>query len=258
MSTAPSMNKTILTVALALAAFTASAQTATPPVLKLPLAQGLKVHKSFEGPSGLTGWVLVKGNNDPLVVFTTADGKTLMSGAVLDESGTNLVAGYAEQHSPKPDYSNFADGLATASHAVQGDPKGKNVVYAFFDTACPYCNVAYNSFKSAQTSGTQVRWIPVAFLQKKSTGQAAAILGAKDPSAALAEHEQVFKSGGLAPVEGDATTTKKLEENLKLFRDMGFSGVPAILYRTPDGRMAAVKGAPSATDMPKILAGAGR
>lgn len=249
------MKKLLLVTALSLASLTAFAQSNIPSVLKAPIAQGLKVHKSFDGPSGLTGWVLLKSPTEPIIVFTTSDGKTLMSGAVLDETGRNLVEGYLDAHAPKADYTPFIADLAKATAIVQGDPKAKNIIYAFFDPTCPYCNLAYTSFKTALKPGSQVRWIPVAFLSTKSAGQAAALLTAADPVQAMEQHEATFKAGGIAQAEMTPEAKKKLDENLKMFRDMGFKGVPAIMYRTADGRWDAVKGAPGPAELSKVLTG---
>ncbi len=250
------MKHTLLALAAAACALASQAQNASaiPAALKVPLAQGLKVHKSFRGPSGLEGWVLLRNGDEPLIVFTTADGKTLLSGAALDEQGRDLVPGYVEAHAPKPDFSSFVPQLARAPAIVQGDPRGSLVLYAFFDPTCPFCNLAYGSFKASLKPGMQVRWIPIDYLSPKAAGQAAALLAASDGSAALHEHEQRFKTGGIAAVDVTPEARKKLDENLKLFHVMGFKGVPAILYRSGDGRWDALSGAPGAQDMARLLA----
>lgn len=253
------MKHTLLALAAAASALTSYAQNtpSMPAALKVPLAQGLTVHKSFRGPSGLQGWVLLRNGDEPVIVFTTADGKTLLSGAALDEQGRDLVPSYVEAHAPKPDFSSYVPQLARAPAIVQGDPRGTQVFYAFFDPTCPFCNLAYGSFKASLKPGMQVRWIPIDYLSPKAAGQAAALLTASDPGAALRQHEESFRSGGIAAVEVAPEARKQLNENLKLFHLMGFKGVPAILYRSNDGRWDALSGAPGAQDMARLLASRG-
>lgn len=250
------MKHTLLAFAAMACVLSSQAQSASsiPAALKAPLAQGLKVHKSFRGPSGLEGWVLLRNGDEPIIVFTTADGKTLLSGPALDEQGRDLLPSYFEAHAPKPDFSSFVPQLARAPAIVQGDARGTQVLYAFFDPTCPFCNLAYGSFRNSLKPGMQVRWIPIDYLSAKAAGQAAALLTASDPGAALRQHEESFRSGGIAAVDVTPEARKQLDENLKLFHVMGFKGVPAILYRSQDGRWDALSGAPGAQDMARLLA----
>lgn len=249
------MKQSLLALAVSAWALTSHAQTPpVPAALKSPLAQGLKVHSSFRGPSGLAGWVLLRNGDEPLIVFTTADGKTLLSGAVLDEKGRDLVPGYVERYAPKPDFTSYLPQLSRAPAIIQGDARGTQVLYAFFDPTCPFCNLAYGSFKANLQPGMQVRWIPIDYLSPKAAGQAAALLTAGDPGAALLRHEESFKTGGIAAIDVTPGIRKQLDENLKLFHVMGLSGVPAILYRSDDGRWEALSGTPNAQDMARLLA----
>jgi thiol:disulfide interchange protein DsbG len=224
-----------------------------PPALAMPLAQGLAVHRSFPGPSGLTGWVLLKDGRDPVVVFTTADGRTLLAGAALDAKGRNLVHRYVERYAPKTDYAAFVQKLAGASAIVQGDPAAQRVIYAFFDPGCVHCNAAYSALGRQLQAETHVRWVPLAFLTPRSAGQAATLMTHPDPSAAMARHEESFRQGGVAPSEVTADVKKKLDEHQQLFSAMGFKAVPTLLYRTADGRWDAMTGAPSAAEAGKLF-----
>lgn len=230
----------------------AAAQPERPPVIRMAVSQGLSVHKSFEGPSGLTGWVLVRRQGEPLLVFTTADGKTLLSGAAVSDKGENLVEALSKEHFPRTDYERFRKRLGQAPAILQGPALGKSVVYAFFDPVCPYCNAAYAALKPLAETGLQVRWIPVAYLNTRSTGQAAALLQAGDPSAALAEHEQKFSGGGIASVTPSAGVKQSLDSNLALFREMGFKGVPALLFSGPSGDLEVINGAPQPADLARL------
>ncbi len=255
------LSRIFVLTALVAASLTALAQSSpvgqnvpVPDALKPPLSQGMKVYKSFNGPSGLTGWVLLQSSNQPVIVFTTTDGKTLISGALIDTSGRNLIPGYAEAETPKADFSSDVPALAAAPAVVQGDPEGKNVIYVFFDPTCHYCNVTYLALKASLRKGTRVHWIPTPVLAPNSAGQSAAIYDAQDSAAALDAHELAYAQGGIKPIAVSSETKQQFDANIKLFHAMKFQGVPAIVYQTPEGRWDAVNSAPTPRDLVKMLA----
>jgi len=83
-------------------------------MLELPLpitraiAQGMALESRFKAESELTGWVLSLDDQFTLV-YTTPDHRTLISGALINEAGTNLSELYAQQYFPKPDFSLLED-----------------------------------------------------------------------------------------------------------------------------------------------------
>lgn len=225
-----------------------------PEALKAAQSQGFKAVSHFAVSAEVSGWVLVSASEpmqDPVILYVTRDGKYGFPGPLLDSAGRNLTERHLQQFAPKPDFGSFVAKLAAAPSIPQGPASGR-VVYAFFDPTCPYCNVAYQSF--AKEPRLKVQWIPVAFLSQKSAGQAAAMMMAADPVAAMAEHEATFRSGGLSPVAAiPADVSKKLADNLSLFREMGFKGVPAVIYKNQQGVWAAEKGAPNQATIARML-----
>jgi thiol:disulfide interchange protein DsbG len=129
------------------------------------------------------------------------------------------------------------------------DGNSKHLIYVFFDLNCPYCNKVYDGLRpQVEKSEVELRWIPVGILTITSPGKAAALLEAKDPTAALHENEKKFSMatgslGGLAeePVPRDETL-KRLDRNLALLQRSGTDAVPSLLFRSKDGRAHFIRG----------------
>lgn len=245
--------------AAALAAMMSSAFAAAdtvPKILDLPIKQGMKVVNKFQAANNLQGWVLQRGTQNS-VVFTSADGKYLFAGALIDESGKNLTQAYTEQYVPKPDYTKLYSQLESSAYVAEG-AKGaavKGTIYAFLDPNCIFCHFAWKAFQPYEKAGLQVRWVPVGFLKPDSKGKAAALLEAADVDAAMEKNETEFvketESGGIKAVEriSDATA-KKLQANAKLMADFGFGGTPAIVYKGKDGKVVVKPGMPRLSELP--------
>lgn len=250
------MKKIALGMALAAlmtSAFAQAADEKLPKVLDLPVNQaGMKVVNKFKAAGGLNGWVLQQGGQNS-VVFTTTDGKHLIAGALIDETGQNLTAQYAEKYVPKPEYEKLMPQLEKSAYVTMG-AKGnaaKSTIYAFYDPNCSFCHLAYKALKNYEGAGLQVRWVPVAFLGPTSSTKATAILEASNPEAAL--HENETTNGGIKPADkvSDAVA-KKLEANSKLMQSFGFSGTPGIVYKDKNGKVMTKNGMPRLSELPTI------
>lgn len=114
-------------------------------------------------------------------------------------------------------------------------------VIFFIDLNCPACANLWRWFNAPARRQWATYWIPVAYMNKTSTGRAAALLRAPDPYAALAQNfgpgfDQDRRIGALA--EADAPT---LDERSAIRANTGFwNGIfpstPLMLYRTADGK----------------------
>jgi thiol:disulfide interchange protein DsbG len=251
------MKKLLLGAALAsLMATSAFAADDVPKVLDAPVKAGMKIINKFPAGGGLQGWVLSQGGQNS-VVYTTADGKFLMAGALIDEAGTNLTAQYAEKYIPKPEYDKLLPQLEKSAYIVSG-AKGsaaKSTVYAFIDLNCGYCAMAYKALVPYEAAGLQVRWVPVAFLNATSNTKAAALFESSNPEAALRAHELAFgkEGAGIKPAASvSADIAKKLEANGKLMRDFGFNGTPGIVFKDKNGKVMTRNGMPRMSDLPTI------
>jgi thiol:disulfide interchange protein DsbG len=247
--------------AIALAAmslsFAAHADTALPKALSMPLQNGMKIEKSFPAASGLTGWVLSpedKKGGQPSIVYTTADGNLLIAGLLVDASGANLSQQYSDAQLPKTDLSAALAKLEKSTYVVEGAKNPKQIVYAFSDPNCPFCNLMWKAVRPYEAEGLQMRWVQVAFLRPDSAGKAAALLEAKDKDAAMMSNETNFdfqhEEGGIKPVEVSPTVKAQLAANAALMQEMGFTGTPAMVYKdAKTGQVVSKPGMPHPSEL---------
>lgn len=140
------------------------------------------------------------------------------------------------------------------------DGQSKHVLYVFFDPNCPYCHKLYEALRDPVALGeVELRWIPVGISRESSLGKAAAILEAKNPVDAFHynEHHFTFDGGKFGGIEEEPLpreeTLKKLAANLRLLERAGALAVPAMLFRTRDGSVRYVPGAPPAATLEEIV-----
>lgn len=233
-----------------------TAAAKTPEVLDQAVKVGLTVEKSFKAVPGLDGWVVKDRSGQYSVIYTTPDGKHLVSGLLIDAKGQNLTQSFAETHIPKPDYAKHWGALEKSNWVATGERQNpKSVIYAFLDPNCVFCSLAAKAFVPYEKVGLQVRWIPVGLLAQDSLGKAAAVLESANPGETLARHEMAYGKAGadtLKAVKPKPETAKKLQENAKLMADMGFTGTPATLYKDAKGNVMAQGGMMRLADLPSI------
>jgi len=141
-----------------------------------------------------------------------------------------------------------------------GDGKSAHIIYVFFDPNCPYCHKVYEMLRpQVQRGEVELRWIPIGKLMVTSIGKAAAMLEAKDPTEAFYRNERGFSRetgsfGGIAEEPAPhEETIRKLNANHMLLNRTGFDAVPALLFRTKDGKADIIRGAPPAAFLEKLL-----
>lgn len=230
---------------------TSKPDTATlPPVLQESVKAGkLTVVKQFKtAKTGIDGYV-VQQNGQYQVVYGSGD--YLMIGQLVSPEGNNLTADYTDKYVPKPDLAKTVDQLKKDGHLVKQGPDGAPVIYAFADPNCIYCHKLYQAVAPLAKAGRlQVQWALVGFLKPSSAGRAAAILSAKDPSAALAKNEAGFdedaEEGGIAPLESPKPAIAQLiAERAKQMAEAGGRGTPTVLYREGANAWGMKPGMPS-------------
>jgi thiol:disulfide interchange protein DsbG len=233
---------------------TAPAQ-ATPEALQPALRHGLRVMSTFSAASGLTGWVMRNADGKYTVVYTTADGKTLLVGELISSAGENLSEQYAEKYVPPPDLSALWGELEKAHVVVAGTKEAsKSAIYVIMDPNCIFCHMLWIALKPYEAAGLQVRWIPVGFLHEDSSAKAAAIL--KGGEAALEQCQQHFdvktESGGIAGIDITPDLRQKLESNLQIMDKAQVRGTPGIFYKDRAGHVLRRDGMPSMSELPGI------
>ncbi len=198
--------------------------------------------KVFPGPGGLAG-IEVSMQGHPTVAFATADGKYLVAGPVINAQGQDAAHAAMIKLGliPKP-----ASAVVLAEKAAKADSfvlgnRGPEMT-AFVDPNCIYCHKFYEAAKPLIAAGKlRVRYVVVAFLKPSSMPKAAAILGAKDPAAAMAENEKGFdeatEEGGIAPAQHPVpATVSAVENNTKLLSETGEVATPTLLYCNQQGK----------------------
>ena len=135
-----------------------------------------------------------------------------------------------------------------------------HVIYVFFDPNCPYCHKVYEMLRpQVQRGAVELRWIPLGKLMATSTGKAATMLEARNPTEAFYRNERGFsqETGSFGGIEEEPApredTLRKLKANLDLLKRSGFDAVPTLLYRTRDGKADIVRGAPTAAFLEKLV-----
>jgi len=247
--------KTVLIASTILLATTASATDYPRPIQKAVEA-GLKVVTDFDTPSGLKGWVMQK-NGQYSIVYTTSDGKYLITGLLIDSDGNNLNAEYARQYVPKPDYEAVYKQLGRVASITEGAKNDTIMIYVFFDPNCVFCHMLWKAMQPYEQAGLQVRWIPVAFLKKDSADKAVALLTAKDPVAAVAANMSKFnkdiESGGIeAEANSPQDMLDKVSTNTEIMNHFGSSGTPTIVWKDNAGKVHVTDGMPRLSQLPDI------
>ncbi|MBT9569441.1 MAG: thiol:disulfide interchange protein DsbG [Thiobacillus sp.] len=234
-------------------ALTAQAKEWPAPIQALE-KQGIEVIGTFDAPGGLTGYAGMV-EQQPVVVYLTADQKYAIVGPMIDGKGANLSQQPLEKLVMKPMTDRVWKDLEKSTWVTDGKSTAPRVVYAFTDPNCPYCNKFWNDARPWVTSGkVQVRHIMVGILGPTSPGKAAAILAAKDPQAALAQHEKNHAQGGIKPLgQIPAKTRAQLAANEKLMQAVGAQATPTILYKDASGNLQKMQGAPSGEMLTRIL-----
>lgn len=227
-----------------------------PKALDGAINAGVSIVRRFPAASGLTGWVLGQGGRYT-IVYTTADGKTLLAGAVVDERGENLGARYEEEFVPKPDYAAAFQRLEKSAWVSEGTTKApKSVLYVFVDPNCPYCHLAWRAVQPYETAGLQVRWIPVATLGPTSLPKAIEVLGAADKLAAFrsmeANHGKLWKASAQSDEASHSGVVSSIRQNNELMGAFGIAGTPGIVWRDKQGKIQVKSGMPHLSELAHI------
>lgn len=227
----------------------------SPEALQMATRGGMTVDKKFPAAAGLTGWVM-QDRGRQLIVYTTADGKHLIAGNLVDVSGRNLTKVYSDEHFVKPDLDKYWTILGKDASLVKegaADKDAKAIFYVFTDPNCPYCHAAWEQFQPYMKKGLQVRWITVGILGQSSKAKAAEILSAKDPLATHKAHNEAFRTTkGVQGIAVSDKMDKVLDKHQSLMRELGLSGTPGIVYLDKKGRVVTSPGLPSAAALTEM------
>lgn len=255
------MKYLLLIMALASAPL-ALAQPSTPAKSKMGSAvqflesKGVTIDARFSVPGGLRGYAATMPNGQRGVFFTTGDGKILIFGTLIDAHGKNLTQEYRNAYVQKPMNKQYFSSLEKSRWIAEGSRHPKRIVYAFVDPNCPYCHEFWEAARKAYSKGLQVRYIVVGVLGSSSVNKAAAILGAKNPAAALEKNERGFKdhSGAIAPVtKMPGKIHSIIAKHNQLMSKFGIDGTPGLVWKDSDGKIQTSNGLPPSSELVKIF-----
>lgn len=216
-------------------------------------AQGLDVIKEFDVGSGLRAFATAAGDR-PIAVYVTSDGKAIV-GTRVDATGESIDEKTLQNLVAKPMDDKAWAQMESATWVLDGKADAPRIIYAFSDANCPYCHKFWEAARPWVESGkVQLRHLLVGVIKADSPAKAAAILGARDSSAAFAENERKFNRGGITPAENvPDDVLKTLKKHQMLMYSMGFQGTPGIVVRESDGQVKKFNGMPQGEMLSEVL-----
>lgn len=136
-----------------------------------------------------------------------------------------------------------------------GSQMSARTVYVFFDAQCPHCGALWNAAKPLKSQAKFV-WIPVGLLNPSSTTQGATLLAAKDPVAAMDEHETslLAKRGGISAGSDLDAQKAFVTKNTELMNRFGFVSIPSIVgTHAKTGALVTQEGSMSTAALANLL-----
>jgi thiol:disulfide interchange protein DsbG len=225
-----------------------------PEAIKAVEARGAEVVGRFDAPGGLKGYA-ARYNGQGMALYLTPDGEHVLIGSLLDANGEDLTRGQLEKLVYEPLGKEMWTRMQDSSWIADGKADAPRIVYMFSDPNCPYCNMFWKQARPWVESGkVQLRHIMVGMLRADSAGKSAALLSAKNPQAALNEHEAAGKASKLKALEKiPAELEEQLTANLMLMGELGAQATPAIFYVDDSGRLQQHQGAPRPEALEEII-----
>jgi len=225
-----------------------------PQAIKAVESRGAEVVGSFDAPGGLKGYA-ARYNGQGMALYLTPDGEHVLIGSLLDAKGEDLTRAHLEKLVYEPLGKEMWTRMENSTWIADGKADAPRIIYMFSDPNCPYCNMFWKQARPWVESGkVQLRHIMVGMLRADSAGKSAALLSAKDPQAALNEHEAAGKASKLKALEKiPAALEKQLTDNLMLMSELGAQATPAIFYLDDNGRLQQHQGAPQPDALADIM-----
>ena len=228
------MKRWLILLTLLLAACV-QAQDVPAPISALA-SKGVQIKGPMAAPDGFKGYV-GDYHGQPMPVYLLPDGKHVVIGTLLDANANDLTqAPLHEASMPTLGEATWSE-LGAATWIAQGSTHPKRIVYVFTDTECPYCHKLWQAIQPMLAGGNvQVRYVMVAVIAPQSLNRAAAILDARDPKAALQQHEASFGHSSVQPeTTVPAATAKRIAANVALMDKLGIQGTPATVHKDASG-----------------------
>lgn len=242
---------------LSISVSSAFAGTASTPLALIPVVTaGFRLVRHFPAVSDLTGWIVAGPSGAQEVLYTTADGKTVIAGILSNEQGENLTRQYAALYEKAPNLDRLWPAIH-ATHQVDEGPRtdsARHQIWVVMDPNCEFCHQLWVELKPYEKAGLVVHWIPVGILFNSSTPRAAALLagGPKTLYAMESKFDVARERGGVPGIKVTPKLRRELVTNLALAMKAGIQGTPGIFYLGPNGALRLQQGLPAATSLPGI------
>lgn len=251
----------VVLIALASAVSLAFAAPPLPAPLQALEKKGLSVVGKFPSPSGMTAYAAHAGTA-PMALYLMPDGKHVIVGTLFDATGKNLTVAGLEKVLAQPMTEAVWSKLEKSHWIADGREDAPRTVYVFTDPNCPYCNKLWADARPWVDAGkVQLRHVMVGILTPTSAGKAAALLGDKNPAAALDAYERrhvasnakTLASGRPKPLGDDslkplsvipAGIAAQLDANAALMASYGLQATPALVWKDAKGGVQMRQGAP--------------
>lgn len=150
------------------------------------------------------------------------------------------LSGCSQQDAPaKPAASvttpaqSYADMATKTKGFTVGAMMSTNTVYVLFDPQCPHCGHLWQQAEPLLKK-TKFVWVPVSFINAKSTPQGAALLTAANPAELMTAHEVsiLAGTGGIAASASvPADIEGAIKANTQVLNSMGVESVPFIIAK---------------------------
>lgn len=217
-------------------------------------AKGAKIVGTFDAPNGLRGYA-AQYQSRGMTLYLTPDGQHVLLGNLYDADGKDLSLEPLKKLVYDPMSKEIWAKMQASSWIADGNKDAPRTVYLFSDPNCPYCNMFWEQARPWVKAGkVQLRHIMVGIIREDSPGKSAALLAAKEPEKALADHEKAGKGSPLKPLkEIPPAIQAKLDANRQLMEELELSATPAIFYLDEQGELQQQQGAPSPDKLVKIL-----
>ena len=215
--------------------------------------QGLTLVGPLPAVGGLKAWAAYR-DRQPVPIYRMPDGKHWVLGTVIDAQGRDVNAQALQAAVQKPMGEQLWSDVQRAQSIPDGRADAPRTVYVFTDPNCPYCNQLWNDARPWVESGqVQLRHILVGILKPSSEGKAAAMLTARQPEQALAEHARAYAKAGRASAEGAGATPlapvpqatrQVLASHASLMSTWGLRATPALVWKDDKGVVQVRTGLP--------------
>ncbi|MHB1790427.1 MAG: thiol:disulfide interchange protein DsbG [Acidimicrobiales bacterium] len=252
-----SMRAAVALLGLSIAVSCMAAETGRTPIALRPvLVAGFHLVRHFQAVSGLTGWVVKAPSGSEDVLYTTADGKTVIAGILSNEQGQNLTSQYAALYEKAPSLDRLWPAINATYQVDEGphvrDPRHQ--IWVLMDPNCEFCHRLWLELRPYEKAGLEVHWIPIGILFHSSTPRAAALLagGPKTLYAMESRFDVARERGGVPGIKLTPVLRRELATNLALAMKAGIQGTPGIFYLGPHGKLRLQQGLPAPSSLAVI------